>query len=89
LRVPENAYRGRNRARYASAELDGLIDRYFTTIPLTERHAVLGQVVNHMTSNVVNIWLFYNGHAMAIANNLANVGAFQDTANAHVWDVRS
>ena len=87
LRVAENAYRGRNRARYASVELDTLIDRYFTTVPLQQRHQALGQVVNHMTSNVVNMWLFYNGHAMAIDNRLANVSALQDTTNAHQWDV--
>ncbi len=89
LRVAENAYRGRNRARYASAELDALIDRYFTTIPTTERHLALAQVLNHMTGNVVNMWLFYNGHAMAIGDQLVNVSALEDTANAHLWDVRS
>jgi ABC-type transport system substrate-binding protein len=88
LRIPENAYRGRNRARYASAELDALIDRYYTTVPLQQRTQALSQIIGHMTSNVVCMWLFYNGHAMAIGNRLANVTAFADTANGHEWDTR-
>jgi len=35
-----------------------------------------------------NMWLFYNGHAMAIGNRLVNVTALADTANGHDWDVR-
>jgi peptide/nickel transport system substrate-binding protein len=88
LRVADNAYRGRNRSRYANAELDALIDRYYTAIPMRERNQVLGDIVHHMTDNVVYMWLFYNGHAMAIANRLVNVNAIQDTANSHDWDVR-
>ncbi len=88
LRVAENSYRGRNRSRYSNAELDALIDRYYTTIPIRERHQALGDIVQHLTSNAVYLWLFYNGHAMAIGNRLVNVNALQDTANGHEWDVR-
>lgn len=40
----ENRWSGSNAARYANAELDTLIDRFFVTVPLQERLDVLKQI---------------------------------------------
>ena len=45
--LPENNFRGGNRIRYVSPEFDGLLDRYFTTIPPRERARwVSGQILS-------------------------------------------
>jgi peptide/nickel transport system substrate-binding protein len=89
VRSAANGFRGRNRGGYVNDELDTLIDRYYTTIPLSERMHALDGLVRHLTSNVVMMWLFENGHAMAIHNRLVNVTAAKNSANAHEWDVRT
>lgn len=88
LRTPANGFRGRNRGGYVNDELESLIDRYYVTIPLSERTQVLSGLVSHLTSNVVMMWLFHSGHAMAIHNRLFNVTAAKNSANAHEWDVK-
>jgi len=90
--LPENNYRGSNRMRYRSPELDGLIDRFYVTIPRQERTQTLAQIVQHMTDQVVPVGIYYNTDISMIANRLLNVapGAQGSSAawNAHEWDVR-
>ncbi len=86
--LPENRFRGDNRTRYQSPELDALIDRYFLTIPMQERMSVLGEVVHHLTDQVVAIGLLYDATPMLISNRMVNVSAAAQTTNAHEWDVR-
>jgi len=43
--LPENRYRGENRSRHANAELDALLDRFYTTVPERQRMDVLAEVV--------------------------------------------
>jgi peptide/nickel transport system substrate-binding protein len=86
--LPENQFRGRNRSRYVNAELEAMVDRYYTTVPMGERMQILGQIVNHLTSNAVYLHLFHGGNAMAIGNRLVNVSAMKNTANAFEWDVK-
>lgn len=86
--LPENQFRGRNRTRYVNAELETMIDRYYATVPMRERLDILGSIVNHLTSNVAYLHLFYGGSAMAIGNRLVNVTAAKNTANSYEWDVR-
>jgi peptide/nickel transport system substrate-binding protein len=89
--LPENQFRGNNRARYGNPELDGWIDAYFTTIPWAERTAVLRQIVRHMTDQVTVIGLFFDVTPAMMANSLVNVRAGPGGAemwNAHEWDAR-
>lgn len=43
MRTADKNYVGCNYARYNNPQMDQLIDRYFTTIPFTERMQILGQ----------------------------------------------
>jgi peptide/nickel transport system substrate-binding protein len=88
----ENRFAGKNSARYRSAELDGLIDRYYSTIPMRERTQTLGRVLNHMTENVTNMGLFYGTAATMVANRLQGAAAAADGSteswNAEAWDLK-
>jgi peptide/nickel transport system substrate-binding protein len=91
--LPENNFRGKNRTRYMNAEYDALTDRYYATIPVRERNAILGQLVHHITDNVLAIGLVYGPEPTLIGNRLVNVSApgaigSDETWNAHEWDVR-
>ncbi|MBM2813228.1 MAG: hypothetical protein HW416_3987, partial [Chloroflexi bacterium] len=87
--LPENGYRGNNRTRYRNAELDAMIDRYFVTIPWTERMEVLGQIVHHLSDQLVAMGVLYDAQPMLIGNRLLNVSAAAQSANAIEWDVRA
>jgi len=71
--LPENRFRGSNSPRYASSELDALINRYFVTVPQAERASILADIVKHMTENVVVIHLFYNVTPQLKNKHLQNV----------------
>jgi len=91
--LPENNYRGNNRSRYRNPELDALIDRYFVTIPAQDRTQILGQMVHHVTENVVLLGLFFIVEPALINNRIVNVTPRQaedalHTWNAHEWDLR-
>ncbi|MPZ15920.1 MAG: hypothetical protein GEU73_16110 [Chloroflexi bacterium] len=86
--LPENDFRGHNRTRYQSPELDALIDGYFVTIPWQERMQVLGNVVHHLTDQLVAIGTLYAADPMLISNRLVNASPAGQTANAHTWDLR-
>ncbi|HZT08511.1 MAG TPA: ABC transporter substrate-binding protein [Chloroflexota bacterium] len=89
--LPETNYVGRNRMRYQNAEFDGLIDTFLTTISRTDRVAILGQIVHHMTDQVIPLALFHNAQPTIIANRLVNLrgqGSEGTYAwNAEQWDV--
>jgi peptide/nickel transport system substrate-binding protein len=86
--LPETNWAGANRARYRSAELDALIDRYFLTIPPRERMQVLGEIVHHMTDQLVIMGVVYDPPLRLVANRVKNVPAGVPW-NAHEWDVAS
>lgn len=90
--LPENRFTGRNRVRYVNPEFDALLERYFTTIPMRERAQVAGQIVSHMTDQLVWMGLFHQAEPTMIANRLINVTARHEGSvqswNAHEWDVR-
>jgi peptide/nickel transport system substrate-binding protein len=91
--LPENNYVGNNYSRYMNATLDGLIDRFFVTIPSAERIEVLGRIVNHVTDRVTVMSLFYNTSPSLVANRLQNIAQQKEGRvlrpwNAHEWDVR-
>ncbi len=88
---PENRFRGNNRSRYINAEFDGLIDRYYATIPKDQRRQALGDVLHHLTDQVVGIGIFYNVDISMLNNRLVNVSGSTHFArgwDAHLWDVR-
>ncbi len=93
LPLPENRYSGKNLARYASPELDSLIDRYYATVVRRNRTEVLAQTLRLMSDQLPVLPLFYDVEAALGSNRLVNftgkpaesTGAW----NAHLWDVRS
>lgn len=89
--VPENNFAGTNRSRYANAEFDRLIDAFYTTIPRPQRMEILGQIVQHMTGNLVPIGLFHDAQSALVSNRLKNVVGAGGTAtqawNAHEWEL--
>ena len=92
VRLPENNYTGSNYPRYANAEFDSLIDRYLTTIARADRMRVAGQIIHHMTDQVIALGLYFDTEPTAIANRLVNVSARNQQStqawNAHEWDVK-
>jgi peptide/nickel transport system substrate-binding protein len=86
--TPETRWVGTNRGRYASPELDALIDRYTITIPYTERMAALTEVVRHLTDRLVVLNMYYPASATAISNRLHHVPG-GDPWNAHLWEATS
>ncbi|HZT06186.1 MAG TPA: ABC transporter substrate-binding protein [Chloroflexota bacterium] len=85
--LPDNNYAGGNAARYGSAELDGLIDKYGRTIPFGDRMAVLGDIVHFQTDQLTMLPLFFQGAAFVIGSTrMKNVLAGQ-VSNAHQWEV--
>ena len=83
--LPETRFTGGNRARYQSRELDSLVDRYVSTIPMTERLATLGDIVRHQTDQLTMLTFFYQGGATVLgATRLKGVTSAK-VWNAHLW----
>jgi ABC-type transport system substrate-binding protein len=86
--LPENSFRVTgNRARYQSAELDGLIDKYFTTIPLTQRRETMGQIVKHISENLPFLMQLYTSSVRLVNKRVVNVKA-DGPWNSHEWDIK-
>jgi len=93
-RTAERGYTGSNNARYVNPELDSLLDRYRTTIPLPERIDVIGQIIHHISDQLNAMGMFYDGQPVLVANRVLNVGPglgefATQSWNAHEWDVRN
>lgn len=76
---------GKGRSRLKSAELDGLLDRVYLTIPRTERQQALGQAIYFLTDQVILLQLFRSAAPTFISNRVQNVGPTQSTWNAEQW----
>jgi len=97
-RLPENSFQASgtpNRSRYMNAELDGLIEAYFRTMPVPERISVLGRIIRHVAEQLPEMGLYYDGQPDAFANRLVNVSpqskgilGTNPAWNAHEWDVK-
>ncbi len=85
--LPENGYRGQNRTRYMSPELDSLIDRFLVTIPIQERMEIGRGIVRHVTENLPIMGIAYDATAMLIGSEVTGANAIDFTRNAHLWDV--
>jgi peptide/nickel transport system substrate-binding protein len=88
----ENNYRGNNRMRYRSAELDALVDRFYQTVPKNERAQILGGIMHHMTDQVIPAGMFYNAAPTMISKRLVNVGSggsrVPPSWNVQEWDMK-
>ncbi|HZT05743.1 MAG TPA: ABC transporter substrate-binding protein [Chloroflexota bacterium] len=91
-RIPERNYTGLNVARYMDPDMDALIDRYVTTIPITDRVAVIAQIEHRITDEAIWMTLFFDTEPALISNRLVNVHARGEDSNhawnAYEWDVR-
>jgi peptide/nickel transport system substrate-binding protein len=90
--LPENNFTlSGNNGRYKSAELDELIDRFFTTIPQQPRTQVLARIMNHITDQVTMMGLFYQTEPAMIGNRLQNAAAKKEGStpvwNVHEWSL--
>jgi ABC-type transport system substrate-binding protein len=90
-RTAERRFTGTNNARYMNAELDGLLDRYYTTVPYPERIQVGGQIIRHMTSQVIWMGLYYRTEPTLYSKRVKNFSAgpqnYTQAWNAHLWDL--
>ncbi len=85
--VQETNFTGANMARYGTAEIDGLLERYSQTIPFPERMTVLSEVVRQQTDQVLMLPLFFQGAAYVLGSaRLQNVLAGQ-VWNSHLWEL--
>jgi peptide/nickel transport system substrate-binding protein len=94
MRTPENNYVGSNYMNYNNPEWDGLLDRFFSTIPLRERTQVLGQILNMMTDQLLVLGIIYESDPYLIGNRIVNMNPPRGNVrapeawNGHEWDVR-
>lgn len=90
--LAENNYQGGNRGRYMSPELDALLDRHETLLSTSERNVLLGQIVRHVSENVVLLGMYYDLEPTVYAERLHNVrGKYERTTqawNIHEWEVK-
>ena len=86
--LPDNNFVGQNRARYRNPELDGLIDRYFITIPYRERMQVVGQILHIQSQDLTIMTILYAANAALVSNRLRNVRAVtvDPTWNSYTWE---
>jgi peptide/nickel transport system substrate-binding protein len=86
------AFNGRNYARYSNPEIDGLVDRYYTTIAFNDRMGVLSQIIRHTTDNLVWQPLYWRVLPTLMHERISGVSAPTDGTdqwwNAHLWDIR-
>ncbi|MEA2642585.1 MAG: peptide/nickel transport system substrate-binding protein [Chloroflexota bacterium] len=87
-----NRFIGANTPRYANSDFDALLQRYGTTIPLPARRQVLGQIVDQIADQVIQLGLFYISEPTLIANRVLNATARPPAStqawNAVEWDVK-
>jgi peptide/nickel transport system substrate-binding protein len=84
----ETRFVGDNRMRYSNPLVDSLVDRYYVTVSRPERVQVLGQLLNHLTDNVVLMSFFYETAPILVSNRLLNITP-EPSWNPHEWDVAS
>lgn len=92
LPTPQNRFTGQNRIRHSNPEWDALVDRYSATIPMGPRMQLLGQMVHHVSDQILQMGVFYLVLPTMVANRIQNVTAAlgsRDTQawNAHEWGV--
>jgi peptide/nickel transport system substrate-binding protein len=87
--LPGNGYRGANRTRYASPELDALINRFLITVPYQERMDVLRGVIHHVSDQLPVMGIAYVVEGWLFNNKVHNFSGPVNTRNGHLWDLGS
>lgn len=92
--LPENRFTVTgNNPRYRNAELDGLIERFVTTIPRADRMQLLGGIVHHLTDQIPSMGLFYVVDSTIYSKKLQGMTRRTERAtnawNAHEWKLAS
>ena len=87
--LPENGFRGNNRSRYVNQEFDGMLTRYYQTIPIDQRAQLFGDHIHDMTEKALVLGLFYDVEPTAIGPRLKNagVGDHRETWSVVDWDL--
>jgi ABC-type transport system substrate-binding protein len=85
-RLPERNFTGSNNGRYMNPELDALIERYQVTVPWEERMQVAGQILNHITSWLVVLPLFYDMEVSLTSDRLQNATPLTQGGTSQVWN---
>jgi peptide/nickel transport system substrate-binding protein len=94
--LPSNNFRpaagSQNRGRYLNPDYDALLARYSATIPRAERNRVLGDVVHHLTDNVLVTGTVWGLLPQPISNRVRNARVSKAlgqlmTSEAHLWDL--
>lgn len=95
-RRPENNWTGAggtNYSNYVNPEHDAMIERYLTTIPMGERVRIAGQLLNHLSDQVLYMGVYYVARPTIVANGLTGiVGRDAGTVATHnvtEWDLRN
>jgi peptide/nickel transport system substrate-binding protein len=91
-RLPEKGYVGVSVSNYMNPDMDALVERYQVTIPPAERLQVAGQIVRHLTDQVIGLTMFYDAEPTIVGRRTQNiapavVNGAANTWNAHEWDV--
>lgn len=87
-KTPANNWRGGN-SGYCNPAFDGLVERYETTVPLAQRMTIFGDIVQHMSEQVVVIPILWDVEPIMIGNRLQGIQATRGNHawNAHEWTV--
>ncbi len=86
-----NDYRGLNIPRYSNRDFDGLVEKFNSTIPRSERLVTLGQIARHISENLPVLGLYYSGTVTVFDPKITNVSGGSrgnSTWNAAAWDLR-
>ncbi len=92
--TPENQWIGPNRGHYASAQLDGLFDRLWTTLQPSDREQAEREIAQRIATELPVMGLFFYPAMAAVRRNLQEVrlpttmgplGQSSASWNAHQW----
>jgi hypothetical protein len=79
-------------ARYKNAQVDAALERFATTIPMSERMSAVADLIRHQTENLSEMPLFYGADPTLMSNRLLNVtgrsSLYTQGWNAHEWDIK-
>jgi peptide/nickel transport system substrate-binding protein len=87
-RLKEGGYVGQNVSNYMSPELDALIDRYLVTIPYSDRMQIGGDIVHHLTDQVLPLLTYYDAQATIVGKRLQNVAIHTAADSTNTWNVQ-
>jgi len=77
-----------NWPRYRNPEMDDLVNRYFRTIPKTERIQLLTGINEHIADQLNLMGLYYFPTPYAISNRLVNIPTNRASKSSIAWNVQ-